>query len=517
MLTPHENIELGRAKLRQGEYLAALTCADTALGQEAASFEALQLRSRALFLLGRDTEALQVLRKVHAVLHQPLALLPDPDEMDAPGPEPEITAFDGSGSEALETLLALRERYQLDDDLLMLLAELAEDAGRYEIAREAYDELTSIAPARQDAWEGRVHLLCHEDLDQALQVVRDALKRFPSQAVFYEFLGYIYFRRRLYRQAIAAYRTAITHGTEHMENYESLIQCYLALNDTEAALELTRVLAHQHPNDPEAFRFAVEVTINCGHLALALEHTHQLLRVRPSHAEAYCYKAWVEVQMGDWALAERSLRLGFYKAIDSPDGLFELVDLLLDSGQADDAMRVATLLESLAPDHPESSAARGRVLREIGAYPEAYNAFDHAAALSPQDDTYQTWMGIVLDNMGEYHAAIRLYTRVLSRHPADVWTLTNRGLSYLALEMLDRALTDFNLGLDLDPEEGPLYFWRACARLKRGEPEIALGDLRRAVDMSEEIYEWLDAEPLLDALRPDPRFQALMRTPDEDH
>ena len=54
-----------RALLASGEYLAALAAVDAVLAREVDSFDALQLRSRALFLLGREDEALQTLRRVH--------------------------------------------------------------------------------------------------------------------------------------------------------------------------------------------------------------------------------------------------------------------------------------------------------------------------------------------------------------------------------------------------------------------------------------------------------------------
>ncbi len=68
MSSLHKTLEQGRDKLGHGDYVGALACADAALAQDAGCFDALQIRSRALFLLGRDSEALQTLRQVHADL-----------------------------------------------------------------------------------------------------------------------------------------------------------------------------------------------------------------------------------------------------------------------------------------------------------------------------------------------------------------------------------------------------------------------------------------------------------------
>jgi len=77
--------------------------------------------------------------------------------------------------------------------------------------------------------------------------------------------------------------------------------------------------------------------------------------------------------------------------------------------------------------------------------------------------------------------------------------------------MTDRALADFTRGIEIDPQDAPLYFWRACALVKQKDIEGALRDLRRAVDISDDIQEWLEHEPSLEPLHHDPRFQELCR------
>lgn len=512
-----ENLAYGREKLARGDYAGALAHADAALALHADSFEALQLRSRALFLLGRDAEALQTLRRAHVILHKVTPLGREHEEafdtLDMPD-APSGAEF-AAGTDALETLLALRERYQLDEDLLMLLGELAEDAGRYRIAQEAFEELVAADPENIDAWEGLLHVTCHQDLDAALKVTGDALQRHPTHALFHEYLGFIYSRRHLYRQALTAYRQAIEYGADHPENFEAVVECYLALGETETALAITRRLVEQHYNDPETHLFAMDVGMHCGDYDMALMHTHQLMRLEPTHARSYTCKAHVEVAMGDWEAAERTLKLGFYKAVDGEYALFDLVDELIVDGNLEPALHVAELACELAPEHPEAHAARGKVLREMGELDDAQTAFREAASLAPHDDVYQTWLAIVLDNQGDYQGAVRQFSHILARHPDDIWTLSNRGLSYLALNLPDRALADFSRCIELDPEDALPHFWRACAYAHLQYYESALRDLRRAVDLSDDIIPWLDQEPALDPLRTDPRFRALYRPREE--
>ena len=516
MSSLQKNLEMGREKLTVGDYPGALAHADAALVLDGSSFDALQLRSRALYLLGRDTEALQTLRQAHAVLRDTLPVPPPQDYDPFTMVEVEEGHTDESafGMDALETLLALRERHHLDAELLALLAGLAEDAGRFEIAREAYYELVSTEPNRLDAWEGLVHVLCHEDLDAALNAIHRAQSLFPTHALFYEFLGFIRFRRRQFRRAIIAYRQAIELGADFLDNNQALVESYLELGEIDAALELLHVLEQHGEQDVEIHRFIIEVALHCEQFDLALEHAHQLVRLQPSHAETYCYKGWVEISYGDWPSAERTLRLGFHKAVDGGFALFDLVEVLVAEDQLEEALRVAELSCELAPEHPESSASRGIVLREMGHLSEAMESFRYAAALAPQDDAYQTWIGVVYHHQNDYQEALRQFNQVLSRHPGDVWTLSNRGLTYLAMEMYDQAQADFSRGIEIDPQDAPLFFWRACAYARLDKPDSAFRDLHRAVDLSDEIHGWIEQEPVLLPLHQDPRFRELLHHPD---
>jgi tetratricopeptide (TPR) repeat protein len=511
----NNDLERCRELLHAGSLHEALTAADDALADDAGSFDALELRSRALYLLGREAEAVQTLRAAGVALRA-MADAPPPGEPFEMALEPPLlesaTPF---GSQAMETLLDLRAWRRIDVELLGLLARLAEDNEEYELARDVFEEIIAQDPANLDAWEGLVHVLSHTDLDAATSALDRAMAVFPRHPFFHEFAGFVLFRRRLFAQALSAYERAITIGGGEFDNFESMAECHLALGALDEALALARRAARHFPDDVDAHRFAAEIAVEADLHDIALEHTHQLARLQPSHAETYTYNAWVEIASGDWTAAERTLRLGFHKAMDGAYALLDLVDMLIDDGDADAALRVAEYAETLAPDHAEVMAARGKALREMGMLDQALEAFERAATLAPQDDTYQTWIGVVLDNMSEFDQAIRRFSAVLARRPDDIWTLTNRGITFLAIRRFVQALADFNRGLASDPDDPVLHFWRACARVQLDDKGGALDDLRHAVDFSDEVPTWLPQEGLLDPLRDDPRFQALLG-PSED-
>jgi len=500
-----QHLATGRKSLLRGDYAAALTQADAALTLDGDAFVALALRGRALYLLDRPTEALDTFLLAYAALHR------DEDEAEEEPAEHEREIIEDGAVrvEVLETLLALQATHPLDTSLRSLLGEMAEQCGRFTLARDTFEALITEQPENLDAWEGLVHATCHDNLDAGWPVVQRALKLHPAHPLFHEFFGYICFRRRQYMAALRAYRQAIALGADDMENYESLVQCFIALNETEAALDVAAVLVRQRGDEVDIQRFALDVALQCSHPEVALQHAHQLVRLEPTHADTYLDKAHVELALDDWDAAERTLVLGARKARDGQWALYDLVDMLIAEGNLPTAERVAQLAVTLAPEAPESHAALGKVYREQEEFEDALTAFQRAAHYAPHEDVYQTWIGVVLDNMGEYLPAIRTFDTVLTRHPTDSWTLTNRGLSYLALQQPQRALDDLTHAIELDPEDASLYFWRGCAFVLSNDHEQAFSELRRAIDLDEEMLQWLDQEAMLDPIRQHPRFQAL--------
>ena len=72
-----------------------------------------------------------------------------------------------------------------------------------------------------------------------------------------------------------------------------------------------------------------------------------------------------------------------------------------------------------------------------------------------------------------------------------------------ALEWAERALAT-------EPDEGATVYNVACLYAQAGETEKALGLLGKAIDLGLTNRAWLEHDPDLDSLRPDPCFLALL-------
>ena len=79
------------------------------------------------------------------------------------------------------------------------------------------------------------------------------------------------------------------------------------------------------------------------------------------------------------------------------------------------------------------------------------------------------WEGFAYAKHGEYHEAIRCYGQALVESDRYVPAYVNRGLAYMMLGENDKALTDFNAAVRLEPAEWTHYFKRGMVYERLGQ------------------------------------------------
>jgi TolB-like protein/DNA-binding SARP family transcriptional activator/Tfp pilus assembly protein PilF len=214
---------------------------------------------------------------------------------------------------------------------------------------------------------------------------------------------------------------------------------------------------------------------------------------------------------------------------------------------------IARALE-LAPDAPETHAAKGLVLWAAGRYGEAKEPFERALALGPSLFEAHLFGGRNCRVQGQHERAASLFERAADLQPNDFKSLglaadayrslgrreemlsaARRGAARIAIEVSEHpdnahALA-FGAGLlaelgddaraedwatraiSIDPVDPTLKYNLACTYIALAKPELALEWLQRIAAESAASRRWLgawmDHDSSIDALRDHPRFGAL--------
>jgi tetratricopeptide (TPR) repeat protein len=82
-------------------------------------------------------------------------------------------------------------------------------------------------------------------------------------------------------------------------------------------------------------------------------------------------------------------------------------------------------------------------------YAARYAEAEAALAMAPDDVDALIWMGRRTAYLGQYRAAIDIYSHALTLHPDDARLYRHRGHRYLSVRELDNAIADFQRAVEL--------------------------------------------------------------------
>lgn len=183
------------------------------------------------------------------------------------------------------------------------------------------------------------------------------------------------------------------------------------------------------------------------------------------------------------------------------------VELLLASGQEDQASSlVMSLLRSDSND-PEALTLRGKILYQQGENAKATAHFQEALRSDPDYKSARTWLKLSKEiekartegnnafKAGNLQDAKELYTKALSLDPTNKGTnsklYSNRATVNVKLNLNEEALQDCDLALELDP---------SFTKVKKTKARV-LGKLERWEDSVREFQEALEEDSSDQSLR----------------
>jgi tetratricopeptide (TPR) repeat protein len=178
------------------------------------------------------------------------------------------------------------------------------------------------------------------------------------------------------------------------------------------------------------------------------------------------------------------------------------------TGKLEDAAAAYARIAESSPGNDRAWDALGNSLRALGRYDEAVAAFEEAISRRPNNEEYHYHLGLVYAAQKRHEQAIESFKRVVQLNPDYI-------LAHAALAGSYRRL-----GMDVEAEEhiriarpaiqAEKEYNRACFEVMCGNSEAAIELLKAALVTRQTPLEWMRADPDLECLHEDPRFQALI-------
>ncbi len=265
-------------------------------------------------------------------------------------------------------------------------------------------------------------------LAEALRRAEQAVELDPNQWRAHHTIGQIHYQAGCYGEAISAYSAAVEIGPT-----DALLRCDLA-----------------------------DALYSGGRFADAGAAYAEVLAAHPHDAYPHLWTGWSLLQVGEHAQAaahfERALKL----APDWPEAAYALGRVCCAQG---DFPRARQLLQEAVNGYPtEDEEARaaaacelGNAFRGLGDLKAAADLYRQALALDPTHPTARFNLALTYNDLGEFERAISELDIILQLEPEDVDALVERGAAHAALERPDDAMESYRAALGIDPDRAEAH------------------------------------------------------------
>jgi len=307
-----------------------------------------------------------------------------------------------------------------------------------------------------------------DDPDQAEQVMKENLLRFPQSTMAMVNLGNLYVQKGDYGQAKELYLNAIEIEPGNYKAHFNLAKVYKELGDRESAINEYRVVLRHSPTNTVAAEILAGLYVEKG----APEEEFKSAFVKTSANPAF-HRGMGIIYSGQqrWDMAIEA----FNKVIEiTPDDVSTLLDL-------------------------------GNSYMKRADFDLAAEAFHHVLKLEPGNGMASQGLGVIYQQRQEYDLALKYYEKAVEGRNASPRILNNMGFIYLSTGKTDMAIQVFKSAIEMEPSYGMARINLGIAYEKKNRFDDAKKEYLRIIqDRSEKgqpdnIY--LEAKRRLDNLR----------------
>ncbi len=366
--------------------------------------------------------------------------------------------------------LSLLRNMSRRDELLQALATLSN--------KPEADSVFMLLYAQELAADARQH-------DQALSLLKTALRKRPTDPRAYHTLAELYWNRQQFDKALELYRFATCFNDKDEDLAESYFRAARHCRQTEAALEWLR-------RRWERFgRKSALPTYTLVHALDALNRTQDALAVleralqwRPDDGELRLFAAQFRSGVSAaHAVAAQQLLHEARHMVSETLWLSVAAQLARHRGELSTALELYQQALDLQPQTLASHRAVAQLLAELQG---RHAALDHLRAACEQFPHYQPLLELFIEWLrGERPEVVEpVIRRLIALNPANAWAVRELGLLLVQDHRLDEAEQLSREALQLDPWHSSAYVLQGEVFYARGEHEQARAAYRQAVRIS---------------------------------
>jgi predicted O-linked N-acetylglucosamine transferase (SPINDLY family) len=336
--------------------------------------------------------------------------------------------------EAEQLLAATLQREPHNHPALHVMALLACQFKRFDVAAPLATEASRLAPAQAGYWVtlGRVYKGLGQ-MDAAESALVQALQRDPSLSDAHVLLGMVHKAQGHLDEAIASYQAALALRPDFPEAQVNLGNALREKGEAERATALYQQAVQGAPQLAEAQSALTASLLMQGREREALDQLRGTLDSNPDRPHFQFLLGLLTQQQGGAA----SDAIGAYSRVlaefpDHADAWVNLGVALVAEGRAADAVACYQKALDIAPNHVAGLNNYSLALAAYSRHPEAIEQLRKAVEADPQHRSSLINLGGVLIQNGQLDEAERVLRRAVELNPDSVEARTNLGASLRA-------------------------------------------------------------------------------------
>jgi uncharacterized protein (TIGR02466 family) len=227
------------------------------------------------------------------------------------------------------------------------------------------------------------------------------------------------------------------------------------------------------------------------------ENTHKTTKLDANTVTMSLNQAKMALSMKNLELAANMIDEVLQADRNHPDALNLKATLLLDSGQAQEAIRLFMKIIKVVPSFAQAHFNLGTALNSVGKTKRAIKSLQHALKIEPDYADAHFNLANSWRQIGNTHSSIGHYLKVLNLDPGHSAAATNLASAQLELGNPTEAYDATTQARSIDPGNRDAFAFQAIAATEMGDKHTAAHILNPNVLIYEKQFK---AQPNFDTL-----------------
>ena len=272
------------------------------------------------------------------------------------------------------------------------------------------------------------------DIESAITIFSDALKKFPNDIDVLNHLGIAYSMNRQFAQAQEVFLKVIEQDAKA----------------TGAHMNVARIFGQQGNAEKERY-----------HLTQVVIQEPDSKRGKQAQSRLWLLKGKDFFQKKEYQKGEAEIKKLLKEYPDSPAALFALGSAYLQQNRGEEAVKIFTQLAEIDPDNFKAQLGLARAYLNTGQFEEAFVQFDKVTDIAHRDvqkkqlkavmlNAYMDY-GTQLSKQGKLKSGQEQFKKAIELDPNNPRAHFGLGGTYLHMKQLNEALASYERVTELDP------------------------------------------------------------------